>query len=298
MTAPKIPLLGGIIAPMYEGSYGAAPAIPPTPNIIFSPADKALQPAGVQDTFELHLWLLPAVGSSEVYWIYAYEDSTPADRRILWSGDFDTIAAGAGATNEADVDPYGRPIKVLDGVPIRGNVTVVLETTQFNFSEQLYPEGVQVYGYAYRVGQGSQNQRERRFIGEPSSDDISAGLPLKLVAGVKTPLHTFEPGRIDEISLAFILSVPDPPDPMPDPTGAEIVLTFDDANNNPIIAGHQVRMFIDDQKLNYFHDPQSIYQIYQAVFTPNSYTNLDHISVTLQADSTREMYVHGYFNRR
>jgi len=297
MTAPKIPLLGGIIAPLHNGCPNAVPVVPAIPNIIFSPADKALAPFGVQDTFELHLWLMVGQDTPR-YWLYSYEDNNPADIRTLWSGDFDTIVAGARADNEVDLSNYGRPIKILDGVPIRGNVTVALVVESPNLSEDDYPAGNQAFGYAYRVGQGSQDQRERRFIGEDLLDGVSAGLPLKLTAGVKTPLHTFEPGRIDEISLTFTLDVPDFPDVMPVGIGDAVYVTFDDANNNPVIAGHQIQLYIDEQRLNYLRDPQSVYHINQAVFSPNVYTNLDHISVELQGVSTRTMYAHGYFNRR
>jgi len=284
MTAPKIPLLGGIIAPLHNGAPNAVPPVAAIPNLIASPADKALQPVGVQDVFEYHLWLMPGLDPVQRFWLYAVDDNNPGVQYTIWSALLSVLTT----------QPHGKPIKILDGYPVRGNISLYLEI-ECNDQGDEYPIGAQAYGYAYRVGQGTQTQRERRFIGEPAADnELSFGLPLVVAPGGRRIVHTFEPGRIDEISLAFGFPVP------PDSSGDEgfCRLIFEDANNNPVIPAHSVPVWIELQQLNYFRDPQSVYRIYQAVFTPNTYPNLDHIAIVLDNEPARDLYVHGYFNRR
>lgn len=296
MTSPKLPLFGGIIFPLHNNVANPVPTAP-IPNLIAMPTDKALQPAGIQDIFEVHLWLIPGGDDVQRYWLYAFEDNNPAVTRIIWSGSLVDLGLW----------PRNQPIKILDGYPIRGNITLGM-LLQFNTGigdvGDEYPTGAQAFGYAYRVGQGSQHQGERRFIGEPSSDGgLTVGMPLVISPDNRRQVHTFQPNKIDEISLAFTRSVAVfvPPPPPPPSISGFIGILFEDANNNPVIPGHQVNIFIPAPNQNYFRDPQSVYTIYQAVFGTTFYTALDHITVLVPpdpADPEHDVYVHGYFNRR
>lgn len=297
MTSPKLPLFGGIIFPLHNNVANPVPT-PPIPNLIAMPTDKALQPAGIQDIFEVHLWLIPGGDEdAQRYWLYAFEDNNPAVVRTIWSG----------SLTDLGIKVRNVPIKILDGYPIRGNITLGM-LLQFNTGVggmgDEYPIGAQAFGYAYRVGQGPQHQGERRFIGEPSSDGgLTVGMPLVIPQGDQQRVHTFQPNKIDEISLAFVRNVAEfiPPPPPPPSIDSLIGIRFEDANNNQIIPGHQVNINILAPNQNYFRDPQSVYTIYQAVFGTTFYTTLDHITVLVPgpvADPEHDVYVHGYFNRR
>jgi hypothetical protein len=151
----------------------------------------------------------------------------------------------------------------------------------------LYPNGAQAYGYAYRVGRGNVIEPERRFIGAESPDGIAAGVPLTLAADTKVPLHVFERDRFDDIALAFTV-----------PELARVKLYFEDASGAPVAApGHYVEFSVPIlAEPNYAHDPQSIYTIKGAVFGGNAiYQNLHQISIECNKDLST---VHGYFSRR
>jgi len=288
MPSQKLPLFGGLIWPLHNGSI--LPLVAPVPNVIAGPPDKSLSPAGVQAIYEIHLWLITGSdGAQQAYWLYAIEDSAPAVTRTIWSGNLAQL--GVNARNE--------PIKILDGYPIRGNVSLgmlALFATGLDDVGDEYPTGAQVFGYAYRVGQGTVKESERRFIGEPSSDNgLSVGLPLVISPGGKETVHTFESGRVDEVSLAFTRDTNNPPDGN-DPAGT-IKILFEDANNQPIIAGHEVLINLQPQGQNYLRDPQSVYAIKQAAFGSTVYA-LDHIAVETLAQPDKDLYVHGYFHRQ
>jgi hypothetical protein len=269
MQSAKLPLVGGIIYPLHNGPIDLSGL-----TVIGGPVDKALTPAGVQAFYETHLWLVPsAVGGSTTWVLLAAYDSDLLTTRFVSKG---VIAAG---------DTY--PVKILDGYPMRGNVSLSLAIVLSDTNDDQHPNGAQMYGYAYRVGQGDVNEPERRFIGAASPDGVSAGVPLLVPAGNKVQLHKFEKNRFDEVSLAF------------QPVGANPAnakLYFEDANDVPVAApGHYVQFKVPaDTAPNYERDPQSAYTIKGASFGSAIYQQLDHISI----ESDEATSVHGYFTRR
>jgi hypothetical protein len=310
MPSQKLPLFGGIIAPVHNGVYDVVPASPviaAIPTIVASPLDKALQPRGTQAYYELHLWLIPgfpkvdnvpSLINNEIYNLYAYPDDNPAAARPIWSGNlFQTFGGNS----------WAAPIKILDGYPIRGNVTLAF-TVNRNKADEIdqYPEGVQLFGYYYRVGEGTEIHPERRYIGEPSpdADEVTKGIPLLLPAGEKKIIHQFESNRIDEMSLAWTL-----PGDVFDPSSIMYVeLTFEDENGNPLIPGHKVSIIqfysgaFAGPVRNAIRDPQSVYPIKDAVFGSGfqaalGLPSLHHLSIENKS-AKGDMYAHGYFTRR
>lgn len=282
MPSQKIPLFGGMIIPVHNGN---TPGIPIIPTIIASPLDKALKPEGVQGTYELHLWLKPgpqvASGDDDEYYtITASLDSNPTDTRVVWSSKGSNTGSGVN----------GPPIKILDGYPVRGNVTLVLWVDiPIELVPDLYPVGVQIFGYYYRVGQGSQIQPERRFIGEPSPDGLSTGLPLLLGPGERRVIHTFEDNRVDEISLAFV-------QPANDEVAGLVNISFEDENNNLIIPDQEINI-LNMPSPNFLRDPQSVYSINQVPFGGGYLPNLHQMAITNTRDN-QIAWAHGYFTRR
>lgn len=287
MPSQKLPLFDGIITPVHNGNLNAGDLVATIPLVVFSPPDKALTPVGLQGTYEVHLWIRPANinyagASSERYTLRAYLDGDPATTRTIWSGSvllFGDLL-------------FTPPIKILDGYPVRGNVTIeLLCDVDAVGGLDAYPSGIQAWGYSYRVGQGTLIQPERRFIGEESPDGITSGMPILLESGDRTILHTFEEDRIDEISLAFNSIVAD--------AAVAPFITFEDVNNNPIIAGHSVIFGIYPTSFNSLKDPQSVYWIYQVPMGGGYLPTLDHIAVELPAQPPAStVFVHGYFTRR
>lgn len=285
MPSQRMPLFGGMIIPVRTPQEGENP----NPQIIFTPPDKALKPAGVQAHYELHLWLKPGANLSEYYVLEAYLDSDPANAQIVWSG---TIARTFASLSNAAA------IKILDGYVVRGNVTLRLSSTRTTGDADDYPLGPQVWGYYYRVGRGTVIEAERRFIGQDSPDGITEGVPIKLEPGEKEVIHVFEENRIDELSLAF---TPD----YPDDSGDTISLAFEDANGVDIIPGHRVNLLIPSSLPNFSHDPMSVYSIYQIPLGGGispSYVNLPNpyqISAEIVAGEVNNpLWAHGYFTRR
>lgn len=309
MPSQKLPLFGGIIAPVHNGVEGV---IAPVPAIVATPLDKALQPRGTQAYYEIHLWLIPGfplVGGvidethNEIYELYAYPDNNPAAERLIWSGNLWQTFSG---------NAWSAPLKILDGYPIRGNVTLAFRANRNNAGEvDQYPNGVQLFGHYYRVGEGTEIHPERRYIGEPSpdADNISQGIPMLLSPGEKKVIHYFEPGRIDEMSLAWAI----PGSVLPNSMMAA-GLAFEDENNNPLIPGHGVvilqflSVFTIGSARNYFRDPQSVYPIHQAVFGSGfqqalGLPALHHLSIInlntgVGETPESDLCVHGYFTRR
>lgn len=293
MSAQKIPLFGGIIIPIHNGNTNplATPVITPIPTVVASPPDKALLPQGVQGTYEVHLWIRPGSGlNAEQYSVYAYLDSDPATKVLIYSQ--------KQATTGSDVD--GPPIKVLDGYPVRGNITLelIVDIPLANGYDapDFYPIGVQAFGYYYRVGQGQQVQPERRFIGEASSDGITSGIPITLAPLERKIIHVFESNRLDEISLAFTQAALET-------TPGSVDIRFEDSNGDLIIPGQQIVMALGGVTIptqaapNFLRDPQSVYSIYQVPFGGGFIPNLNQIAVTNLKDDRAE-FVHGYFTRR
>jgi hypothetical protein len=268
MENQKLPLLGGIIAPLHNGADIVAGA-----TILGGPVDKNL-PRGTQATYEVHLWIVPSTSGGATSWLLASAYDT----------DLTTIRPIA-----QGVIPTGNtyPVKVLDGYPMRGDVSFAVGIVMGDGPADLYPNGAQAYGYAYRVGRGDVIEPERRFIGEASPDGIAVGVPLTLAANAKVPLHVFERDRFDDIALAF----------QPSALGARVKLYFEDASGVPVIhPDHNVELVVPlFAEGNYLHDPQSIYTIKGAVFGGNAiFQNLHQISI----ECNQIAFVHGYFSRR
>jgi len=303
MPSQKLPLFSGIIYPVHNG----VPGVAASPLVVATPLDKGLLPRGTQAYYEVHLWMIPgyptgviADDNDEFYDLVAYPDDNPANYRNVWSGSLFRTFGG---------QVWAAPIKILDGYPLRGNVTLAFSASR-NGAGQIdqYPEGVQLFGYYYRVGEGTQIRPERRFIGEPSpdADNVSQGLPLALPANEKKILHYFEKNRIDEMSLAWAWASAS----YNPATVTYVELTFEDENNNPLIAGHKVSIvqfltppgtYVDPGR-NFLRDPQSAYSVKNAVFGGGfqqayGLPVLHHLSIK-NASSKGDLYAHGYFTRR
>lgn len=264
MENAKLPLVGGIIFPLHNDDGGL--------TVIGGPVDKDLPRQGEQAYYEVHLWLVPSAIQGTTTWkLYSVYDGDIASLRLVSRG----------------VVPIGNtyPRKILDGYPMRGGTTLSMEIVLGDTADDQYPVGAQVYGYAYRVGQGSVVEQERRFIGAESPNGIALGVPLDLPAATKVQVHKFSKDRIDEIALAFVPTAAD----------ARMKLYFEDVNDNPIITGHYAEFKVPvETEQNSVRDPQSAYTIKGATFCNNIYQNLDHIS--LESDVVAG--VHGYFTRR
>ncbi|MFQ5339947.1 MAG: hypothetical protein ACE5F6_00215 [Anaerolineae bacterium] len=267
MENQKLPLFGGIITPLHNG---ADPILGATP--IGGPVDKTL-PRGTQATYEVHLWIVPSTSEGATRWgVFSAYDSDLTTVRPIAQG---VIPAG---------NTY--PVKVLDGFPMRGDVSFATSIVMNDSIVDLYPNGAQAYGYAYRVGRGDVIEPERRFIGDPSPDGISAGVPLTLAAGAKVPLHVFERDRFDDIFLGFTVQ-----------ELASMKLYFEDASGVPVVdLSHYVEFVVPVfAEGNYLRDPQSIYTIKGAVFGGNAiFPNLHRISIECDKIAT----VYGHFSRR
>lgn len=279
MTSQKLPLplLGGQIYPLHNAQA------PGTPQTIFVPPDAVLDEP--PSTYEVHLWLMPPLGyGGATAWtidVQARDLDTNTAVKI-WSGLITPAASAHWPTR-----------KVLDGFPMRGNISIEVVPATVGADADAYPsKGVQVFGYFYRVGQGPVLQTERRFIGQ-NLPEFKKGLPFSIPATTKQVIHTFEAGRIDEISLAFSSLGTGP--------GAIAALVFEDAAGNPIIPLHGINVPATSvQNLDAAEadapegfQPNSQYQIHQVPFGGIN-PNLKRISV--QAGDT-DITVHGYFTR-
>jgi hypothetical protein len=307
MPSQKLPLFNGIIAPVSYGNLNDVPPVPASPVAVATPPDKNLEPRGAQAFYAIHLWLIPGVvaaeDENEFYQLSAFLDSNPTNLVPIWQGKLWETFLG---------NVYAAPMKILDGYPIRGNVGLVFQAWKTKAGDvNPYPEGAQLFGYYYRVGEGTQIEAERRFIGEPSSDadNVTQGIPIELPANQeKKIVHYFEPNRIDEISLAWSF----PPVVSGPFNTTHVGLYFEDENNNPLIPGHVVNIVqfqtntappgLFDPQRNYLRDPKSIYTIYKAVFG-GGLTNLGlpqphHLSMANLAPKNQSIYAHGYFTRR
>lgn len=263
MPTQKIPLFNGLIVPL--------PVSGDTVEV-FTPPDKDLAD-GTQATYEVHLWVVyPTTGEDvPTIAITAQQASDPAV--IVWQQSRSDIE---------DSVPAGVPAKVLDGYPVRGDVTLLASRTSI--------EGIApgfAFGYYYRVGQGHLMQPERRFIGE-ALDGFNAGVPIKFVAGNRKIIHYFEKNRIDEISLAFCASTPS--------DSGFAVISFEDAANNPIPGTEDVFLAVGIlEGANSVRDPQSVYTLFQIPLGGGGSPTLDHISISLNGLTT--LTAHGYFTR-
>lgn len=275
MTSQKLPLplLGGQIYPLHNAQA------PGTPQTIFVPPDAVLDEP--PSTYEVHLWLMPPISYGEATaWsidVQARDLDTNTAVRI-WSG----------VITPANLSHW--PIrKVLDGFPMRGNVSIEVVSATAGADVDQYPVGAQVFGYCYRIGQGPVLQTERRFIGQ-NLPEFKKGLPFSIPAATKQVVHTFEAGRIDEISLALSASPP-----------AGALLYFEDAAGNPIIPTQSISVPaapIPDLSSAEAEAPEGIqpfspYLIHQIPFGGIN-PNLKRISVQAVGG---DITVHGYFTR-
>jgi len=290
MPQQKLPLFGGIIAPVHNGVLANGASVDAIPAVVGGCPDNALSPRGVQNYHEIHLWLKPGNDPTEIYLLYAQDNSDPTYARAIWAGSLPVTFGGI---------TYGPAVKVLDGYPLRGDVTLYLVVnTSGGGSVDQYPRGPQVYGYYYVRGKGPEVQDERRFIGEDSrdSDEVTVGFPYNLAAGEDQVIHTFENDRIDDISLSFRHVLPS----LPDGLQAWVDLYFEDENGNSIIPNHQVRFNVLASR--YYHDPQSVYDLFQIPLgggiSPAGLANPSRMRVEVDDASTVGVAVHGYFTRR
>ena len=226
MPSQRLPLFGGIIQPIHVTVSATTVPIFTAPVDLRSPR-----------TYELHLWLLPAftqaAGEEEEYTVTAQDGALGG---VVWRG---KSAAGgflAGA----------KPIKVLDGYPVRGGVTLAMTGKKAAGADR-YPVGAQMWGYLYQLGEGTAYSGERRFIGREDLPGYNAGVPFSFgmpstpAAPDSQIIHVFEPGRLDDVSLALAC--------LPGAAGDLFflaLLSFEDVNNVPLIPGHYVPMLIDD----------------------------------------------------
>lgn len=303
MPSLKRPLFNGIIQPMHIGI--GAPAV----ASIFTPPDSA----NVKNpqTFELHLWLLPAFqdpANPTTYLIQATEGPFVGATKIgtVWSG-----------RDVADGYSFGpRPIKILNGYPVRGNVHLTFFAVRAAGVDP-WPGGPQLWGYFLPVGQGSKYEQEHRYIGnQPGLEGFNAGVPVMLAAteppgpGTSEVIHTFEPNRIDEISLAFAPII-SPVAPAPGPGFGFAVVSFEDVNNQPLIPGHSVQFQLHsgvsnpafqgssptDPGIAPGHVEQSPYMILGTPFGGNPLLHHLRVQAVAGEDSTLSLGVHGYYIR-
>lgn len=285
MTSPKIPLFGGMIQPLHEGVGGTAEI-----NPIFTPPDAD---SDNPVTYEVHLWALPAgipeISSVGEVWSVVATENPTGKAAFAWSTAVPTYTAN-------------KPIKVLDGYPVRGNVS--LSFLVAGAGADHYPVGPQMWGYYYIVGQGKIKEDERRFIGRQDLKDFNAGVgfmvkdPVSAVpVGAPTivRMHTFEPNRIDEMSIQFSPALPH---------DVIVALVFMKKDDTPVIPGHGVLFYLDysDFPPGAGQYPPSPYMIYQAAFGGGGEPLLDHLRLDwysnggIGGDSAAAG--NGYFMRR
>lgn len=254
--------------PLFDGVLFDVP--PPIATFdIFTPPDKALL-QGSQAFYEAHLWWTRGSATDYIE-VLAYNDGDAANAKRIWEG------GGAAAPWE------GYPVKVLDGYPIRGNVT--LQGVAEAGSSFLF-------GYYTRVGE-SDAKAARRFNGQPSPDanNVSLGVPVELAAGESAVIHTFEQNRIDEVSLALIAEA----EAAPFPAAA---ITFEDASNAVLSGPWAVSAF---RGATDFTSPLPLdsYFLREVAFGGNpALPTLDHIRITADGGNAASLWAHGYFTRR
>lgn len=266
----KIPLFGGLIAGIPVGAG---------PQTVFTPPDKDSDAPGI---YELHLFVAQAEDEGVV--VSVYEGTNAAAAVPAWIGQ---------SNADARYNPIAKP---LDGFPVRGDVTVQITALDKGGNDTVF-----AWGYYFRVGQGPQQQAERRPIGQ-ALEPFNAGVPFRIAAdGGSQIIHTFEPTKFDEMSLALLHAV-----------GAldtrEVTLDFEDVDHN-VLATAKLRPFAATAyysaaaavALPPFGGsfPPSPYQIYQCPFGVGGGGPVPRfLRVTNDAGNDAELLVHGYFTRR
>jgi hypothetical protein len=263
--------MGSQKIPLFEGIMKAVGDPAPTFIDLFTPLDRNLTD-GTQAFYEVHMWISPEGTPTDVYELQAVQSGNPAAVPI-WNTD-NLVAA-----------PFqqGLPIKMLDGYPVRGDVTI-----QGSFLSAA--SSSHVFGYYYRVGQGEVLQPARRFIGQDLSPTFDAGLPINFAAGEKKVIHKFVSGRIDEISLAFMQSAPEVLPPV-------ATLRFEDSNG-VILAGTTPVLINLETVPDFRRNPASPYTYYQiALGGSPAQPNLAQMSIESAVPLQQDFSVHGYFTR-
>lgn len=278
MTSQKLPLFGGLIQP---AAVGASPATEIT--TIFTPPDKDSK---APQTYELHVWL-KCDGLVRALSVLAV-DNLNGKVGGVWGG---VSAVGNGSI----------PQKILDGFPVRGDVTIGFVAS--GVPADVYPHGLQLWGYYVPVGQGAVVEEARRPIGQALAK-FGAGVPF-LLSNVQPPVspvpasaptsaivHVFSPGRVDDITLGFTAF---------GPAGCGARLTLEKADSTPVIAGH----YIDFDALTPFGPglpafgsfPPSPYVIHKLPL--GGHPDLHHLRVeaTDLGEGSAGLGVHGFFTR-
>jgi hypothetical protein len=201
------------------------------------------------------------------------------------------------------------PVKVLDGYPVRGDVSLILRAIG---SPIATPDGPQMWGFFYAVGAGRIQEDERRFIGVPLTGfGKGLGFPLSTQpsilpaeagpAPLDSIIHVFEPNRVDEMSLGFTPFV------VPPVPGTLFRLTFEKIDNTPVIPGHAVNLLalsaygpggVLPASGGY---PPSPYLFHNIPFGGGGQPLLHHIRASVVggvADEPGALFAHGYFVRK
>jgi hypothetical protein len=270
---------------------------------IFTPPDKTLQP-GSQAYYALHLWVKPALltdvspetGVALIYSVKAYRGAVPADRRAIWQAVSASLLQPTVSVTAVGADiesSYGVPVKVLDGYPVRGDVTVELEIQAADPSVDHRTEvtGTRIWGYYERIG-AEDGSGPWRFIGEPPAGALfDTGLPIQLAQSVPTIIHTFAPDRFDEVDLQVsCISA--------SPTRSASFYLAD--QTEAIIAFGNITMVAVEWILgtpNALRDPKSVYNL-RGVFGGNS--TLKYLMAIASPDgayAASPVSVHGRFAR-
>jgi hypothetical protein len=290
MSSQKLPLFGGTIQPLFPDLTNPLASLALNP--VFTPPDATTK---APRYFALHLWVLPPLASAGLVGCGIYITENPTGKQgAAWAGIFPITAVG------------GQPVKVLDGYPVRGDVTVAASAVGVAASGS---SNLKMWGYYVPVGEGTVREDERRFIGQ-NLQRFNAGigyvlgfqltppppLPPAVPAGAPsdTIIHVFEKDRIDEMSLAFT--------PMA-PVACFAVLSFETEANTLVhpeaFATFHIGTGAQPPQGQYSAFPPSPYVIYKAAFGGHGYPTLHHLRVTVGADSPDvAVGVHGYFTRR
>ena len=282
-----LPLLRGTI--LSVPVQVAGPAAVPVP--VFTPPDKDSDAPAI---YEVHLYISApkqgGVGAPAAISIVLFANEGAKPSVPVWA---------ASTNSQVNLDPV---VKILDGYPVRGDVTLALLAVATADAGTSLP--LAVWGYYHRVGQGEIKQAERRPIGTPLGA-FNAGVPFDLAPGASAVVHTFEPNRIDEMSLAFLRLGAEP-------VQADVIgLMFED-ENNVLVTPSAIFLPRTPTVFNTLALPSTLpaalppygslfppgpYQIYQCPFGGGGFPTLDHLRVSNGSPDKRAI-VHGYFTRR
>lgn len=286
MAQQKRPLFSGGIPLTFQTSDTGVD----TP--IFTPPDVSVR---APQTYELHLWAM-SIADAQSIQVIAQENAS-GKQSLAWSG-------------KSSTDTKFVPVKVLDGYPVRGDVSIFVRGKD----TALVPKPGFMWGFYYAVGAGRIREDERRFMGRTLAG-FNAGLGLSLstqpsifpAPNDNVPqgeiLHVFDPSRIDEISIAFTPFVTDPT-----AIGVVAALSFEKVDNTvlsvlPVVA----KLEYGPNVLPAGAYPPSPYILHKIPFGGDVSAGLHHIRAFVGsgfaadpevAALTGAVGVHGYFTRR